>query len=94
VYKKCARSTKLLNKSFEENFASHETLIETHEKLIKVHSYILVQKKKTYWNNKYMCVCNIIDDSIHAPIIIALTKISSSISNVITNTSLNLKMEH
>jgi hypothetical protein len=48
VYKKCARSTKLLNKSFEENFASHETLIETHEKLIKVHSYILVQKKKTY----------------------------------------------
>lgn len=84
---------KALKQSFGEDLASHETLVETHGKLKEAHSSLLALKKKPIGITSIGVSCDIIDDSIHAPIIIALTKNLSSMGKNTANTLLNLENE-
>jgi N12 class adenine-specific DNA methylase len=71
-FKELRKRNKALEQTLE-HLATHERLIDAHEKLKEAHSSLLAQKKEPIEIANVGVTCDILDESLYAPIIFAPT---------------------
>jgi len=69
-FKELGKRHKALEQSFE-HMTTHEALLESHQKVKEAHSALLAQREEPIEKASVGVTCDLIDDIICAPIVVA-----------------------